>query len=160
MNPTRLPSRHARSGSFRGPLRAPPRCRGSTPVGAHALSRRQFLGSAAGAAGLVLGWTPGLARAGGSGEPVPIPGCLTVGGHHFNVCGPGLGTNSPDLDPSTITDFNGFVGLAFVSGMVTRTNTVTGVSRRLPFLMGDMRFMQGVFRDKEWRVRQGAFALV
>jgi hypothetical protein len=76
------------------------------------------------------------------------------------VCGPGRGSSPPDLDPSTITDFNGFVGLAFISGMVTRTNMTTGVSRRLPFLTADMRFMQGVFRDTEGRVSQGTFALV
>ena len=59
-----------------------------------------------------------------------------------------------------VTNFNGFVGLAYISGMVTETNTTTGAKRKLPFLTSDMRFMQGVFRDTEGRVHQGAFALV
>ena len=37
---------------------------------------------------------------------------------------------------------------------------MTGATRRLPFLNSDMRFMQGVYRDRKRRVRQGAFALI
>jgi len=76
------------------------------------------------------------------------------------VFGPGLSGNPPDQEPSTITDFNGFVGLAYLDGMVTQTNMRTGDVQRLPFLTSDMRFMQGIFLDAEGRVQQGAFALV
>lgn len=130
-----------------------------TPIWRHAISRRRFLGSAAAAAGLVLGWRTGLVQAAGSKEPVPVPGCLDVGGQHFHVCAPGA-LGPANQDPSTITDFDGFVGLAYINGMVTETNVKTGVSRRLPFQTSDMRIMQGFYRDQKGKVRSGTFALV
>ena len=132
------------------------------PFWQQTMSRRAFARTAAGTA--VVGATLGSglwkaeAKPPGSSEPVPIPGGFQCGGKTFHVFG--LGNGDPDLEPITITDFNGFVGLAYISGMVTETNTKTGRSRRLPFLDADMRFMQGVFRDTEGRVQQGAFALV
>jgi hypothetical protein len=65
-----------------------------------------------------------------------------------------------DQQPITITDFDGFLGLAFISGMATETNTTTGEQRKLPFNDADMRFMQGVFLDTSGQERQGTFALV
>ena len=138
------------------------------PFWQQTMSRRAFARTAAGTA--VVGATLGSglwkaeAKPPGSSEPVPIPGGLRffplmTGGKTFHVFGPGAGS-PPDLEPITITDFNGFVGLAYISGMVTETNTKTGAVRRLPFLTADMRFMKGVFRDTEGRVQQGAFALV
>ena len=129
----------------------------------HALSRRRFLGSAAGvavAAAAMRTWRPDAAEAtGGSGLPTPVPGSPLFGGLH--VWAPGIpGLDSPDAEPATITDFNGEVGLAYISGMVTRTNTHTGVSEALPFVESDMRFMKGVFRDSSGRVQRGAFAFI
>ena len=135
---------------------------GHAPFWQQTMSRRHFARTAAGTA--VVGATLGSglwkseAKPPASGEPVPIPGGFQAGGKTFHEFGPGAG--SPDLEPITITDFNGFVGLAYISGMVTETNTTTGKTRRLPFLTADMRFMKGVFRDTEGRVQQGAFALV
>jgi hypothetical protein len=123
-------------------------------------TRRQFLGAAAGAAGLVLGWNPGLARAGPAGDPVPIPGGFEIGGTVFHAFGPGFFGEPDDEEPATITHFNGVVGVGYTDGMCTETNHTTGHTRRLPFLASDMRFMQGVYRDKTGKVRQGAFALV
>jgi hypothetical protein len=126
------------------------------PFWQQTMSRRAFARTAAGTA--VVGATLGSglwkseARPRASTDPVPValnPASL------LHVFGPARGR-----EPSTITDFNGFVGTAFISGMVTETNTKTGKSRRLPFLDADMRFMKGVYRDKEGRVQQGAFALV
>jgi hypothetical protein len=65
-----------------------------------------------------------------------------------------------DAEPATITDFNGFDGLAYISGTVTQTNTATGEVRTLPFVESDMRFMKGVFIGTDGRTHQGAFALV
>jgi len=129
------------------------------------MSRRQFARTAAGTAvvGATLAsglWRSGLAKATGSNEPLPIPGGIILGGQTFHVFGPGLSGNPPDQEPSTITDFNGFVGLAYLNGMVTRTNMQTGEVDTLPFLFSDMRFMQGVFRDTDGRMHQRAFALV
>ena len=97
------------------------------------------------------------ARADGS-DPTPIPGGFSFQGTLFHVFGPD--PTNPDLEPITITDFNGFIGLAYISGMVTETNLTTGEQRKLPFLDSDMRFMQGVYRDQSGHVRQGTFALV
>ena len=120
----------------------------------HPMSRRQFARTVAGATvvGASLGsglWSPGLAKVRGSNVPTPIPGIGFMGFHVFGA----------PLETSTITDFNGFVGIASLNGMVTQTNMKTGAVRRLPFLDVDMRFMQGVFRDTEGVVHQGAFAL-
>ena len=70
------------------------------------------------------------------------------------------GLDPIDAEPSTITNVNGFVGLAYINGMVTQTNTKTGATARYPFQNSDMRFMQGNFRGTDGRVHQGAFAFV
>jgi hypothetical protein len=75
------------------------------------------------------------------------------------VFGPGI-IDPPDAEPSSITDFNGFIGLAFINGTVTRTNTVTNEVRTLPFVNSDMRFMKGVFKGTDGRTHHGAFAFV
>jgi hypothetical protein len=132
----------------------------------HAMSRRQFARTATGAVvvGSALGaglWRPRLAEAHRAHEPVPIPGGTPVVGGAFHVFVPGLpGVDPVDAEPSTITDFNGFVGLAYISGTVTRTNTETGEVRTLPFVNSDMRFMKGVFRGTDGRMHHGAFAFV
>ena len=164
MNLSQLRFESTRPASPRGILEVAPQHGSDMPGRGHALSRRRFLRSAAGVAGLVLGSNL-LPRAGadGSFEPTPIPGgnyFLGFPGSLFHVFAPGLGNFPVDQEPSTITNFNGFVGLAYITGMVTETNTTTGATRRLPFRMSDMRFMQGVFRDATGRVRQGTFALV
>jgi hypothetical protein len=89
----------------------------------------------------------------------PHPWRDPVLGGAFHGFGPGL-IDPVDAEPATITDFNGFVGLAYVSGTVTRTNTATGEERTLPFVNSDMRFMKGVFRGTDGRIHHGAFAFV
>jgi hypothetical protein len=84
-------------------------------------------------------------------------------GGTFHVFGPGptgMGLDPIDAEPITITDFNGFAGLAYISGTVTQTNTSTGEVLTLPFLDSDMRFMKGVYRGTDGSIHQGAFALV
>ena len=80
-------------------------------------------------------------------------------GGAFHVFGPAA-IDPVDAEPSTITDFNGFVGLAYISGTVTRTNTATGEVLTLPFVNSDMRFMQGIFRGTDGYLHHGAFAFV
>ena len=132
-----------------------------------AMSRRQFVRSAVGVAsvGAAMGsgvWRSGLAVADSGGAPVPIHGGTPVLGGAFHVFGPTAnGSFDPiDAEPSTITDFNGSVGLAYISGMVTRTNTKTGEVRTLPFVDTDMRFMKGVFRGTDGKNHKGAFAFL
>jgi len=114
------------------------------------MTRRQFGRAAAGTA--VLGYES-VIRTGADPRWSPF-----LGGS-FHVFGPNS-IDPIDAEPITITNFNGFVGLAYPSGMVTRTNTQTGETLRLPFINADMRFMQGVFRGADGRIHQGTFALV
>jgi len=91
--------------------------------------------------------------------PVPIPGGSPALGGAYHVFGPAA-FDPIDAEPVTITNLNASVGLAYVSSMVTQTNTKTGEVVRLPFLNSDMRFMQGVFRGTDGKVHPGAFAFV
>jgi hypothetical protein len=125
------------------------------------ITRRQFARAAAGTAALggAFGsglFKPGLAAPKTSFGPIPIP----AGGGMFHVFPRATSGVPEDAEPITITNFNGFVGLAYLDGMVTQTNTKTGEILRLPFLSSDMRFMQGDFRGTDDRVHQGTFALV
>ena len=101
------------------------------------MSRRKFIGAAAGTTGAILGaglWVPKLALAAGS-DPNPIPGGFLPGFHVFL-----LGEGN---EPSTITDFKGFVGVADVQGTGTAINTRTGFHETLHYDT-DVRFMQGI----------------
>jgi len=135
----------------------------SAQVGRPSMSRRQFLRTAGAVVlGASLGaelWRPARAAAAGPGTPVPIPGGTPVLGGGFHLFGPAL-IDPIDAEPISITNFDGFVGLAYISGLVTQTNTVTGQVRTLPFVDSDMRFMKGVFRGQDGQVHQGAFGFV
>src|SRR5712692_4717637 len=93
-----------------------------------AVSRRRLLRTAAAAVASMAGasmFGPRPAGAGGNVIPNPIPGGFPAGpGVVFHAYGPGPG--NLNADPSTITDFNGSVGLAYLNGTVTRTNLRTG----------------------------------
>src|SRR4029077_829003 len=91
------------------------------------MTRRRFVGTAAGTA--VLGGAlgagllrPGLAAPKMSSAPVPIPGGSPFLGGSYDGVDPG--SRGPhNAEPITITNLNGFVGLAYLDGMVTQTNT-------------------------------------
>jgi hypothetical protein len=128
------------------------------------MTRRQFARAVAGTAAVGGALGPGLLRPGlaaprPSFAPVPIPGGSPVLGGSYHVFAPDA-IDPIDAEPITITNLNGFVGLAYISGMVTQTNTKTGEALRLPFTNSDMRFMQGEFRGADGRVHRGTFALV
>jgi hypothetical protein len=127
-----------------------------------ATSRRQFARNAAGTAVIgALGslWRPGLAEAKATFAPVPIPGGSPFLGGSYHVFGPAA-FDPIDAEPATITNLNGFVGLAYISGMVTQTNLQTGEKLRLPFVDSDMRFMKGEFRGTDGRMHHGTFAFI
>src|SRR5207247_9704570 len=98
------------------PVRAP------TELGAHharhALSRRAFMGSMASVAGAAMGVsllpTSVLAAKPSSSAPKPTPNTV-FDTFHVTFFGPGI-------DPSSIGDFDGFVGVADVQGTGTGTN--------------------------------------
>jgi hypothetical protein len=119
----------------------------------------------AAAAGYAIGsgfWPAGRLQArGAAADPVPIPGGSPLLGGAFHVYGPGFPDfDPPDSEPSSITDFNGFVALAFISGSVIRTDLVTRQQVELPYLFNDMRFMHGTYRAIDGRIRRGTFGFV
>ena len=121
-----------------------------------ALSRRNFLGTAAGVAGgasLVFGQRPSSGA-----EPRPIPGGIQPFGpgtevFHVFLIGPGV-------EPSTITDFNGFVGATEIQGPWT----VSGPSAPTPIppttYDADMRFMIGEYIGADGRQHEGTFGFI
>jgi hypothetical protein len=93
--------------------------------------------------------------------PVPIPGGFLVpnpfGGPdgHFNLPGPADSTvHGVGGEPSSITDFKGFVGVAMVDG------TGTDGSGNPLLWEVDLRFMRGVYRGVDGEIHRGAFAFV
>jgi hypothetical protein len=98
------------------------------------MSSRQFLDTVAGAAGWLFGasfLSPACADV--CADPSPIPGRFPALGRFYHWPAPGhpvFGTLDPDEeDPSTITDFNGPIGLAYGVGMGTHTDKVQRSSR-------------------------------
>jgi hypothetical protein len=87
----------------------------------HILSRRAFMGSMAGVAGAAVGAgvfpIQALAGKPANSDPKPTTNKVTLNGVTFSLTFFG-----PGIDPSTIADFNGFVGVADVRGTGTGTN--------------------------------------
>ena len=141
------------------PAESPPHHHAHAQLFPGAMSRRRFMGTAAGAAGAVLTsnlWWPAAAAASEHVEhaPRPIPGGIDVGGTTFHVFLPGSGN-----EPSTITDFKGLVGLANIGGTGTGRDLTTGKTTTLVF-DADMRFMKGTFVDNDGHHRHGTFGFV
>src|SRR5947209_10585826 len=135
-----------------------PHPRDPVHVWAHTMSRRQFvraaLGTFAGGAIFSTGFMKPMEAFGGRSSSSVLPLPIPAGGGDFRVFGPGPESLGPgfdpiDAEPATITDFNGFVGLAYLNGTVTQTNTATGEVQTFPFLLSDMRFMKGVYRGTD-----------
>jgi hypothetical protein len=129
------------------------------------MTRRQFTRTATGAAlfggAMGAGFLKPALASNWSFAPVPIPGGSPALGGFYHVFGPASMTGDPsDAEPSTITNLDGFVGIAYISGIVTRTNTKTGERLRLPYRDSDMRFMQGNFRGTDGNIHESTFALV
>jgi hypothetical protein len=98
------------------------------------------------------GLLPSSVLAGKPTSPVPKPTPTTVFGEfHVTFFGPGI-------DPSSIGDFNGFVGVADVQGTGTGTNP-DGSTETLLFDT-DMRFMSGVYVGQDGAVHKGTFGFV
>jgi hypothetical protein len=120
----------------------------------HGVTRSAFLARSAGAVGAVaglglVGAAPALAA---GSDPKPIPGGIQPGGpgtpvFHLFLPGPGN-------EPSTITDFNGFVGITEIAG-----SGEAGDGSPFNFDV-DTRFMKGLYAGEDGKLRQGAFAFV
>jgi len=121
-----------------------------------ALSRRSFFGTAAGIMG---GASLLFAERPSSGAPPrPIPGGIQPFGpgtevfHVFPI--------THGVEPSTITNFNGFLGAAEIRGPWT----VSGPSAPIPTppttYDADVRFMFGEYVGLDGRHRQGPFGFI
>lgn len=135
-----------------------------------AISRRQFVKTATGATAAAFALGAGLVRPGQAlagaddptsrrrpSDPRPIPGGIRPLGQdtelfHFFLPGPGN-------EPSSITDFKGFIGLSNVRGMGTGHNTVTNTTERLIYDV-DMRFMQGLYVGVDGHRHRGTFGFI
>jgi hypothetical protein len=120
------------------------------------ISRGHFLRLAGGAtAGALTSplWMPALAQAAKpSAAPNPIPGGIQPfgpGTEVFHIFLP-----EPGNELSTITDFNGFIAAAHITG--TGTGTLSGTPTPLLF-DADMRFMQGEYIGVDGRHHIGTF---
>jgi hypothetical protein len=133
-----------------------------------ALSRRGVIQTTAGAGLLAVGRSlsmPQWARAAQMTRamPKPIPGGVDLGG------GLVLHVNNPEdgVEPSTITDFRGLVGVSHTQGEGTVTtgggagglSTPTVTGDRLVFDT-DMRFMQGRYVGEDGQEYSGTFAMI
>lgn len=129
----------------------------------HLVSRRAFLGGTAGVSAAMVGaglLGPTAAFAVKPAKPAkpanvaPRPTATqNLNGIDFAVSNFGDG-----LDPSLITDFKGFVGVADVQGTGTGTDR-HGRSEQLLYDT-DMRFMSGVYVGQDGKVREGTFGFV
>lgn len=112
-----------------------------------AFTRRQAIKSAAAGTAIVLGsglLAPDLALAWRAAvAPKPIPETIAPGAP-FHVLDPG------SEEPSTIYDFNGFVGATEIQG--------TGTDGLL--FDADMRFMKGTYVGVDGKVHHGTFGFV
>jgi hypothetical protein len=133
--------------------------KGHSHFAQRALSRRGFLGLSAAASGLAFAGlaAPPLAHAAKESRlPNPIPGGMQLLGPEgplFHIFLP-----SPTTEPSLITDFQGFVGLAAVGGRGIRTEP--GGKPRHLFFESDNRFMTGTFVGRDGKVHRGTFGFV
>jgi hypothetical protein len=124
----------------------------------HSLSRRGFIGGAAAATGVTVGtgllWpTAGSAAARPNRAPKPTTAKIKVNGITFHVTSFG-----PGMDPSSITDFKGFVGVADVRGKGIAKHPNGRVETLL--FDTDMRFMKGVYVAQDGKTYHGTFGFV
>ena len=90
-----------------------------------------------------------------AGEPVPIPGGFAGGLFHVWAPGPSeLGLQGVDVEPNTITNFNGFTAIAFLLGPATGSDGETYDQ------FHDMRVMRGTFVDSEGKRQHGTFVFI
>ena len=144
------------------------------------LTRRNLIRGAAGTAagaGLLLGSgmrLPALADDDEDKEkcglPLPLPHTTAgpFGPLHFYFPGPidgsaaatdATGTHPEGRDPSTITNFEGFVGNVDLTFSGTGMDTKTGATAPYQFHT-DTRFMKGTFIGSDERRHHGAFAFI
>jgi hypothetical protein len=153
----------------------PPGYTGHPHFWQRALSRRQFVRTAAGSIAMMVGsglWIPMQVAAdpssgvddrnpGGNANPKPIPGGTDL----FTLLGQGPGPTFHFFFPafrqevSTVTDFDGVVAAADIQGSGTARHTATQKKTKLYF-DADMRFMDGLYVAMDGRPRRQTFGFI
>jgi len=157
------------------PALQPPGYTGHPHFWQRALSRRQFVRTAAGATAMVVGsglWIPTQVAAdhgkddddhkpGGNADPKPIPGGTDLlsllgqpSGPKYHFFFPAFGQ-----EVSTVGDFDGFLAAAEIQGSGTARNTSTGAKTTLYF-DADMRFMDGRYISVDGQTRRQTFGFI
>jgi hypothetical protein len=121
------------------------------------VTRRRFLGAAAGVTGAALladWWLPAVAQAQTSSgaDPLPLPHG-DPGFAPFRLFGVGTGNQ-----PGTITNFNGYVGAQIIDGTGTWTDA-SGATTKLLFDV-DNRFMKGLYTGMDGQTHAGTFGFL
>jgi hypothetical protein len=101
---------------------------------------------------------PRSAAAQGVGNVLPIPTTLNFFGIDAHIQAPPL--TGVDTDPSTVWNFEGSSGIAFINTTATQRDQKTSVVKNLDSLFNHMTFMQGVYAGRDGHVRNGTFSLV
>jgi hypothetical protein len=118
------------------------------------------------AAGFPWGGGAALAAKPGSGLPKQIPGFSPLLEDEFGLeipffldleVDPFTSDVGSVANPTTIWDFNGFLGLIGADGVSDPDHTSDGMARRWECAV---RFMTGVFRDRSGRTQQGTFCFL
>jgi hypothetical protein len=114
------------------------------------------------ALGIGIVVSAGMAAA-AADDPVPIPGGIETGlpppnGPIIHVVPPGptdLGFMGLNVEPSTITDFDGFTAMAYLNGTAVDAD---GNSHAIG--LSDMRVFQGTYRSADRSTHHGTFAFI
>jgi len=130
-----------------------------------AMSRRHFLQAATGATALGTALDAGFLHprtataAPGIGDGLPIPSPLSFFGTDAHLQAPPF--TGADTDPSTVWNFEGASGIAFIDTTAAQRHRRTGVlQQNLPSTENHMTFMQGVYEGRDGHIRPGTFSLV
>ena len=89
----------------------------------------------------------------GSLDPVPLPGGFAPGAHVFVPGPPEFGLQGLNVEPGTVTDFNGFSAVGYFAGTAAGSDGVTYD------MLNDMRLQQGTYIAVDGSPRRGTFAL-
>jgi len=90
----------------------------------------------------------------GSTEPVPIPGGFGPGFHVWVPGPPEFGFQGLNIEPGTVSDFNGFAAMGYFGG------TLVGSDGATYEVFHDMRIQKGTYVAADGSVRRGTFAFI
>ena len=104
---------------------------------------------------VLLAWSPAVAA---PTDPVPIPGGIQIPGgpliHVFAPGSEGMGFQGLNVEPNTITNFDGFSAMAYIGG------TATDADGNSYVMQNDMRVFRGTYLAEDGSVQHATFAFI